>query len=197
MRGNNLLAKNKVMCTCGKCPTYHDCTKGKIETMFLFGWQNFLHAHQKSLPLSDPSGYPIIGLSQGYYCMSGSKKRTAGYVIFTFFRRPPKNEPHIRVLAGFLRSGWGKVCDKIHLNLKGLKSHQVRCRSALFWQTERILSIFSTRNKKKRFTGFSGIGNYIWTGKGVHFGRIFPDYSIPSKHPFLIKHSAYQKSPLP
>ncbi|HWS22542.1 MAG TPA: DUF2769 domain-containing protein [Methanoregula sp.] len=34
MKGNNLLAKNKVMCTCGKCPTYNDCTKGNRETMF-------------------------------------------------------------------------------------------------------------------------------------------------------------------
>jgi hypothetical protein len=32
--------------------------------------------------------------------------------------------------------------------------------------------------------GFSGIGNDIRTGKGAHFGRIFPEYSIPSKHSF-------------
>ena len=34
MKGNNLLAKNKVMCTCGKFPTYNNYTKGNIETRF-------------------------------------------------------------------------------------------------------------------------------------------------------------------
>jgi len=34
VKGNDLLAKNKVICTCGKCLTYHDRTKGKREIMF-------------------------------------------------------------------------------------------------------------------------------------------------------------------
>jgi hypothetical protein len=34
MKGNERLAKNKLMCTCGKCLTYHDRTKGNIETTF-------------------------------------------------------------------------------------------------------------------------------------------------------------------
>jgi hypothetical protein len=78
----------------------------------------------------------------------------------------------------------GKVWGKNNLDLKAFGSPKARCKSALFWQTKRILGMFSTRNETEGFTGFAGIGNYIWTGKGVHFGRIFPDYSIPSKHSF-------------
>ena len=90
MKGNNLLAKNKVMCTCGKCPTYHDCTKGKIETMFCSVGKISCTPTKKACLCPTRPVTPILGLSHGYYCMSGSKKRTAGYVIFTFFRRPKK-----------------------------------------------------------------------------------------------------------
>jgi hypothetical protein len=35
---------------------------------------------------------------------------------------PGKNDPHIGVLTGFLRSEWGKVWGKNNLDLKGLTS---------------------------------------------------------------------------
>jgi hypothetical protein len=48
-------------------------------------------------------------------------RRTAGEVIFTFFWAfIGKNDPHIGVLAGFLRFRGGKICGEIHLDLKGL-----------------------------------------------------------------------------
>jgi len=82
-------------------------------------------------------------------------------VIFTFFRRPQKKDPHIGVLAGFLRSGWGKVWGKNNLDLKAFDGHWARGKSAVFWQIGRILGVFSTRNEKKQFAGFSGIGREI------------------------------------
>jgi hypothetical protein len=50
---------------------------------------------------------------------------------------PEKNDPHIRIPAAFPKSGWGKLSGYIQLDLKGLTSHQVRCKSAIFWKTER------------------------------------------------------------
>jgi len=56
----------------------------------LFGWQNFLHAHQKSLYLSDLSGYTDNGTDQGYYCMSGSEKEQRGMHFSPFSGDPKK-----------------------------------------------------------------------------------------------------------
>jgi hypothetical protein len=72
-----------------------------------------------------------------------------------------KKEPHSGVLAGFWGSGWGKSGSYIHLDLNGLTSHKARCKSAVFWQTERLLGIFSTGTEKGGFTGFSGIDKFI------------------------------------
>jgi hypothetical protein len=49
----------------------------------------------------------------------------------------------------------GKLYGQICLDLKGFGGLLMRCKSAVFWQTERILGIFSTRNEMKQFTGFS------------------------------------------
>ena len=78
MKGNNLLAKNKVMCTCGKCPTYHECTKENIETMFCSVGKISCTLTKKACLCPTRPVTPIIGLSQGYYCMSGSEKEQRG-----------------------------------------------------------------------------------------------------------------------
>jgi hypothetical protein len=78
-----------------------------------------------------------------------------------------KKEPHSGVLAGFLGSGGGKSGSSIQLDLKGLTSHKVRCKSAVFWQTERLLGVFSTGTEKGGFTGFSGIDKFIQKRKGA------------------------------
>jgi hypothetical protein len=108
-----------------------------------------------------------------------------------------KNEPHIGVLAGFLMSGWGKVGGKNNLDLKAFDGHWARGKSAVFWKTKRILGIFSTRNETEGFTWFSLLEMIINLRIGARIGRIFPDYSIPSKHSFLKKHIVFQKNPLP
>jgi hypothetical protein len=71
-----------------------------------------------------------------------------------FFRPPSeKNDPHIRVLAAFPGSGWGKLSGEIHL---AITCQRVRCKSALFCQTGRKIGLFSTRTEKGRFMRFSG-----------------------------------------
>ena len=155
MKGNDLQAKNKVMCTCGKCPTYNDCTKGKRETMFFSVGKFPARSLKKSLPLSDLSGYPIMRLSKGYYCMSGRKKNSGGCNFYFFLAFVGKNDPHSGVLAGFLRSGGGKVWGKSNLDLKAFDGHWARGKSAVFWHLRRLLGVFSTRNETGGFTGFS------------------------------------------
>jgi hypothetical protein len=71
------------------------------------------------------------------------------------------------VLAAFPGPGWGKLSGEIHLDLKGLTSHQVRCKSAVFRQTGRYLCVFSTRTENRHYMGFSGIGWNIQKGKGA------------------------------
>jgi hypothetical protein len=122
------------------------------------------------------------------------KKNSGGCNFYFFLAFVGKNDPHIGVLAGFLRSGGGKVWGKSNLDLKAFDGHWARGKSAVFWHLGRLLGVFSTRNETGGFTGFSDIGNYTWTGKGVHFGRIFPDYSIPSKHYFLKNISYFRRA---
>jgi hypothetical protein len=64
--------------------------------------------------------------------------------IYIIIGDPWKNDLHIRVLAAFQESGWGKLCGKKQLDKKGLASHWVRYKSAVFLQTERLLGLFST-----------------------------------------------------
>jgi len=61
----------------------------------------------------------------------------------------------------------GKLCGKNSLDLKGFGGLLMRYKSAVFWQKKRILGIFSTRNEKKQFTGFSGKVREIVRGKGA------------------------------
>lgn len=51
----------------------------------------------------------------------------------------------------------GIIGGKKQVGLKGFTSHQVRCNSAVFWQTERYSGVFSTRTEKGGFTGFFNI----------------------------------------
>jgi hypothetical protein len=43
--------------------------------------------------------------------------------IYIIIGDPWKNDLHIRVLAAFQESGWGKLCGKKQLDKKGLASH--------------------------------------------------------------------------
>ena len=84
-----------------------------------------------------------------------------------------KNDPHIRILAAFLGSRQGKLYAENSLGLKAIDDHQARCKSAVFWQTERLLGIFSTGTEKGGFTGLSGTGLDTVKGNGTRFGLIF------------------------
>jgi hypothetical protein len=42
----------------------------------------------------------------------------------------------------------------------------------VFWQTKRETGVFSTGNKRRQFTGFSGIDRMIKNGKGARTGVI-------------------------
>lgn len=68
--------------------------------------------------------------------------------------------------------GWGKIGGQNRLDLRAFDSGYTRCNSAVFWQTERLLSIFSTGKEKNSFTGFSGIGPGTGNGNGARIGLI-------------------------
>jgi hypothetical protein len=83
-----------------------------------------------------------------------------------------KNDPRIRILAGFPGSEWGKLSGEKCLDLMPFGGLWERCKSAVFWQTECEMGVFSTGTKKGDNLGVSGIGRYIWKEKGAQFGRI-------------------------
>jgi hypothetical protein len=101
------------------------------------------------------------------------------YPRVLFLDRLQKNDPHIGVLAGFLRSGWGKLSGKIHLDLKGFIAHYVRCKSAVFWQIGRDLSVFSTGTEKEHNTEISGFVRHMRRENGAQFGLILSYFRIP------------------
>jgi hypothetical protein len=53
------------------------------------------------------------------------------------------------------------------------------CNSAVFWQTERLLGIFSTGKKKGSFMGFSGMGPGTGGEKGARIGLISLESDFP------------------
>ena len=92
-----------------------------------------------------------------------------------FLTPPGKNDPHIRVLAGFPGFTWDKLGGKNGLDSRAFSGLWVRCKSAVFWQTGRFLGVFSTRTEKEGFTGFSVFDRIIWMGNGARIGRISPN----------------------
>lgn len=67
-----------------------------------------------------------------------------------------KNDPHIRIPAGFPGPGWGKLGSKNSLNVMAFAGHLMRCVPAVFWQTEVNMKSFSIHNETDGFTGFPG-----------------------------------------
>jgi hypothetical protein len=55
----------------------------------------------------------------------------------------------------------------------------VRCKSAVFWQKERLLSVFSTGTEKEGFTGVSLQHVRIEEGIEARIGLIFPWICMP------------------
>ena len=77
-------------------------------------------------------------------------------------------------------SGWDKPGGKNDLDLKGFPGLLERCKSALFWQTEPYMGVFSTRTEKADFTGFFGIDSVRKREKGARIGLIFHGVIYPS-----------------
>ena len=74
-------------------------------------------------------GQTIVGLN-------GIEKRGELIGNNPFFRPPSeKNNPHIRVLAGFLDVLCAKIRDKIHPDSRAFGGLLERGKSAVFWQT--------------------------------------------------------------
>jgi hypothetical protein len=55
------------------------------------------------------------------------------YSSIPFLNSRRKNDPHIRVLAGFSGPDAIKYSTKKQLNVKGFEGHRKRCKSAVFW----------------------------------------------------------------
>jgi hypothetical protein len=78
-----------------------------------------------------------------------------------------ENFPHIGVLAGFPWIGWAKAWGKIQLDSKGIACHYLRCNAAVFFKSERLNRLFSTRTGKEGFMGFATIDQDIRREKGA------------------------------
>jgi hypothetical protein len=80
------------------------------------------------------------------------QSETPVYFQVTF---PEKNDLHIRIPAAFPWSGWGKSGGKIHLTIRAFSGLLMRCKSAVFWQSERYYGVIPHRNWKGGFYGLS------------------------------------------
>ena len=66
--------KYRSMCTCGACPTFDDCARGKSEALYcIIGRSPCTLAPRGCLCPTCPVT-PIMGLAKAYYCRSGSEK---------------------------------------------------------------------------------------------------------------------------
>jgi hypothetical protein len=101
----------------------------------------------------------------------------SNFGIFCFLL--PKNDLHIRILAAFPGPGWRKVGGKNGIDSRAFGMHLMRCIPAVFCQSKRYLSVFSTRTEKKGFAGFSGIGSTSRQGIGARMWLIFPQIIYP------------------
>jgi hypothetical protein len=73
-----------------------------------------------------------------------------------FKTSPEKTDPHIRILAGFLGSGWGKLGGENNLGSRAFSGLWARCKSAVYWQTERYNPPVFICIKTDGFKGFPG-----------------------------------------
>jgi hypothetical protein len=127
--------------------------------------------------MTDRSSCQQKYISEMYY--AGSQYSRLKTLFLTFVE---KNDPLIRVLAAFLWPGWGKLSGKNGLDLRAIGGLWARCNSAVFWQTERLYGVFSTRTETEGFTGFSDIVRYNQKGKEAQFGLILLNMSTPLGH---------------
>jgi len=107
-----------------------------------------------------------VSIFSGFFDTSGQR--------VDLIDRSGKTDPQNRAWNRFSPVRWVKVWGKNHLDSMGFGCHQVRCKSAVFWQTGRYNPFVSTGTEKGGFTGFSGIARHIRKGKGARFEIFFP-----------------------
>ncbi len=73
-----MMEKNKAMCTCGKCPTYDECARDKKEALFCAVGKSSCTLSSKACICPTCPVTPVMGLTKGYYCLSGSEKEQRG-----------------------------------------------------------------------------------------------------------------------
>ena len=101
-------------------------------------------------------------------------------LLFLAFK---KKQPSYQCSGRVSRVLCAKSGDKIHIDSKALGGLLERGKYAVFWQTGRYLSVFSTRTEKEGFTGFP-----VCVGKSERekepetgvFSRMFQTPYIPS-----------------
>ena len=93
-------------------------------------------------------------------------------IIPNFDPHPGKNDPHIRIPAGFTGSGWGKPSGEKCLDSRAFGGNPVRAFPPVFRQSGQYFSLFSPGTESGVFTGFSGISRDMKKAKGARIGLI-------------------------
>jgi len=81
-----------------------------------------------------------------------------------------KNDPHIRIPAGFPGVGWSRLLGANCLGFMGLGGLQVTLFPPVVWQSERESGGVSTGTETEGFSGFSGMDGHSGKGKRNPYG---------------------------
>ena len=68
---------------------------------------------------------------------------------------------------------WSKLHGRINIDCRGIGGLWERYKTAVFWQTDQYLAVFSTRIEKEGNTGFPGSVWHHRKRKGAQFGPLF------------------------
>ncbi|WAC05055.1 MAG: DUF2769 domain-containing protein [Methanoregula sp.] len=73
-----MMDKNKVLCICGKCPTYNDCAKEKTEILYCVTGKSACTLSKTGCICPACPITPMLGLKHAYYCTNGSEPELRG-----------------------------------------------------------------------------------------------------------------------
>jgi len=73
-----MMKKNRVLCTCGSCPTYNACAKKENEAMFCATGRSACTLTKKACICPGCPITPMLGLKHGYYCLDGTEMEQRG-----------------------------------------------------------------------------------------------------------------------
>jgi hypothetical protein len=69
-----MMDKNRALCLCSGCPTYFDCMRETMEALFCLTDKSTCTITKKACICPTCPVTPLMGLSHGYDCASGSEK---------------------------------------------------------------------------------------------------------------------------